>query len=430
MKILVIGSGGREHALAWKFAQSEQVKRVFVAPGNGGTANEKKVENLPITDFDALADFCIEQKVALTVVGPDAALADGVVNLFQSKGLLIFGPSKEAAEIEWSKDFSKSFMKRHNIPTAAYETFTEAQKAHAYIDQQGAPIVIKADGLAAGKGVVVAMTLDEAHQAVDDMLQNNCFGHAGSRIVIEEFMQGEEASFFVLTDGQEFITLATAQDHKRLLDNDQGPNTGGMGAYTPAPVVTPELRAKIIKQVVTPTIHGLAQEGRPFCGFLYVGLMIDEKQQPRVVEYNARMGDPEAQPIMMRLKSDLVPVLLDAARGKLNKDKELDWDRRFALTVILASAGYPQEPRAGDVIKGLPLTDSPEVKVFHAGTRMQDNTLQTSGGRVLCVTALGESVKLAQQHAYEAASAIHFDGMQYRRDIGYRAINRPRGVST
>ena len=426
MKILVIGSGGREHALAWKLAQSEQVKRVYVAPGNGGTANEKKVENLTITDFNALADFCVEEKVALTVVGPDAALAQGVVNLFQSRGLLIFGPTKEAAEIEWSKDFSKAFMKRHGIPTAASESFTDAQKAHAYVEAQGVPIVVKADGLAAGKGVVVAMTLDEAHRAIDDMLQNNRFGDAGSRIVIEEFMQGEEASFFVLSDGREFIVLATAQDHKRLLDADQGPNTGGMGAYSPAPVITPELRAKVLKQIVKPTIAGLAQEGRAFCGFLYVGLMIDENQQPRVVEYNARMGDPEAQPIMMRLKSDLLPVLMDAARGKLNTDKELEWDRRFVLTVILASQGYPQQPRTGDAITGLPVSDVPDVKVFHAGTRMHDGILETSGGRVLCVTALGESVKLAQQSAYEVASRIHFDGMQYRRDIGYRALNRPR----
>ena len=423
MKVLVIGSGGREHALAWKLAQSPKVRLVYVAPGNGGTANTPKLENVPITDFAQLADFCVAQDVKLTVVGPDAALAQGVVNLFQSRGLKVFGPTKEAAEIEWSKDFSKAFMKRHDIPTAAYETFTDAALAHQYVDQQGAPIVIKADGLAAGKGVIVAMTADEAHAAVDSMLLDNRFGESGARIVIEEFMQGEEASFFVISDGNEYITFSTAQDHKRLGDGDTGPNTGGMGAYTPAPLVTPEIQAKVLKQIVRPTLQGMALEGRPFCGFLYVGLMIDESGQPRVVEFNSRMGDPETQPIVMRLKSDLFPVLMLAAEGKLTKETELEWDRRSALTVILASHGYPDSPRKGDLIQGLPLKD-PDTMVFHAGTQWVDGALQTSGGRVLCVTTMADSLKQAQQHAYEAVAHIRFDGMQFRHDIGNKGIAR------
>lgn len=424
MKVLVIGSGGREHALAWKLAQSPLVRRVFVAPGNGGTAKASKIENLELTDFAQLADFCQAQNIVLTVVGPDAALAQGVVNLFQSRGLTILGPTKEAAEIEWSKDFSKQFMQRYNIPTAAYATFSDADQAHLYINQQAVPIVIKADGLAAGKGVVVATSLEQAHDAVDRMLKDRAFGQAGSRIVIEEFMHGEEASFFVLSDGEEFITLASAQDHKRLQDGDKGPNTGGMGAFSPSPLVTPELRAQIIKTIVRPTIAGLAKEGRPFCGFLYVGLMIDEKRQPRVVEFNARMGDPETQPIMMRLKSDLFPLLLDAAQGKLDTDKDLEWDRRCALTVILASEGYPGKPRTGDVITGLENQQERDSMVFHAGTQLKDGVLLSSGGRVLCVTALGDSLKIAQQHAYEAVSHIHFEGMQYRRDIGNKGLLR------
>lgn len=424
MKVLVIGSGGREHALAWKLAQSPLVRRVFVAPGNGGTAKASKIENLELTDFAQLADFCQAQNIVLTVVGPDAALAQGVVNLFQSRGLTILGPTKEAAEIEWSKDFSKQFMQRYNIPTAAYATFSDADQAHLYINQQAVPIVIKADGLAAGKGVVVATSLEQAHDAVDRMLKDRAFGQAGSRIVIEEFMHGEEASFFVLSDGEEFITLASAQDHKRLQDGDKGPNTGGMGAFSPSPLVTPELRAQIIKTIVRPTIAGLAKEGRPFCGFLYVGLMIDEKRQPRVVEFNARMGDPETQPIMMRLKSDLFPLLLDAAQGKLDTDKDLKWDRRCALTVILASEGYPGKPRTGDVITGLENQQERDSMVFHAGTQLKDGVLLSSGGRVLCVTALGDSLKIAQQHAYEAVSHIHFEGMQYRRDIGNKGLLR------
>lgn len=424
MKVLVIGSGGREHALAWKLAQSPLVRRVFVAPGNGGTAKASKIENLELTDFAQLADFCQAQNIVLTVVGPDAALAQGVVNLFQSRGLTILGPTKEAAEIEWSKDFSKQFMQRYNIPTAAYATFSDADQAHLYINQQAVPIVIKADGLAAGKGVVVATSLEQAHDAVDRMLKDRAFGQAGSRIVIEEFMHGEEASFFVLSDGEEFITLASAQDHKRLQDGDKGPNTGGMGAFSPSPLVTPELRAQIIKTIVRPTIAGLAKEGRPFCGFLYVGLMIDEKRQPRVVEFNARMGDPETQPIMMRLKSDLFPLLLDAAQGKLDTDKDLEWDRRCALTVILASEGYPGKPRTGDVITGLENQQERDSMVFHAGTQLKDGVLLSSGGRVLCVTALGDSLKIAQQHAYDAVSHIHFEGMQYRRDIGNKGLLR------
>lgn len=425
MKLLVIGSGGREHALAWKLAQSEMVQRVFVAPGNGGTATTPKLENVPITDFAKLADFCEAQQVALTVVGPDAALADGVVNLFQNRGLVIFGPTKEAAQIEWSKDFSKAFMQRHQIPTAAYATFTEARAAHAYVDKNGAPIVVKADGLAAGKGVVVAMTAQEAHEAIDSMMQGGQFGQSGTCIVIEEFMQGEEASFFVVSDGKEYLVLATAQDHKRLLDGDNGPNTGGMGAYSPAPVVTPEVYARVLKQIVRPTLAGLAQEGRPFCGFLYVGLMIDGKGQPHVVEFNSRMGDPETQPIMMRLKSDLVPILMQAAKGSLNGDTVLEWDRRYALTVVLASQGYPVTPRMGDPITGLP-KPSADVMVFHAGTQLEDGELLTSGGRVLCVTALGESLRQAQQRAYDAVEQIHFHGKQYRHDIGSKGL-KPYG---
>lgn len=423
MKVLVIGSGGREHALAWKLAQSPIVREVFVAPGNGGTQVEPKVKNLALTDFSDLADFCVSEGIKLTVVGPDAALADGVVNLFKSKGLTIFGPTKEAAEIEWSKDFSKAFMVRHNIPTAEYKSFTDAQAAHAYVDEKGAPIVIKADGLAAGKGVVVATSLEQAHAAIDDMLVGGRFGASGHCIVIEEFMQGEEASFFVLTDGHESVILSSAQDHKRLKDGDEGPNTGGMGAYAPAPIVTPDMRAQVLREIVRPTLKGMAMEGRPFCGFLYIGLMIDAGGKARVVEYNSRMGDPEAQPIMMRLKSDLAALLLKAAKGELEADTELEWDRRSALTVIMASHGYPESPRSGDVIHGLPLKDA-DVMVFHAGTKRDGDVLKTNGGRVLCVTALADTLKVAQQVAYDAVSQISFDGMQYRQDIGDKGIAR------
>ena len=426
MKVLVIGSGGREHALAWKLAQGQRVSQVFVAPGNGGTARDERLENVPITDVGALADFAADQKIALTVVGPEASLAAGVVDEFRARGLRIFGPTKAAAQLESSKAFAKDFMKRHGIPTAAYDTFSDPAVAHKYVDQRGAPIVIKADGLAAGKGVVVAMTLDEAHQAIDWILQDNKLGVAhnegGARVVIEEFMQGEEASFIVVCDGRQVVSLATSQDHKRLLDGDEGPNTGGMGAYSPAPVVTPNVHAKVMHEIILPTIAGMAKDGHPFTGFLYAGLMIDEHGQPRTVEFNTRMGDPETQPIMMRLKSDLFELLMHATDGTLDQ-VELQWDRRVALGVVLAAEGYPLNPRKGDVITDLP-EDAEDGMVFHAGTAAVDGKLVTSGGRVLCVTALGESVRTAAQNAYELAAGIQFDGRQYRSDIGHRAIKR------
>ncbi|MFO1227787.1 phosphoribosylamine--glycine ligase [Roseateles sp.] len=426
MKVLVLGNGGREHALAWKLAQSPKVSQVFVAPGNGGTARDPQLKNVPISDVKQLADFAVEQKISLTVVGPEAYLAAGAVDEFRARGLRIFGPTKAAAQLESSKAFAKAFMKRHGIPTAAYETFTDTAAAHAYVDAQGAPIVIKADGLAAGKGVVVAMTLPEAHEAIDWILADNKLGvvhnEGGARVVIEEFLQGEEASFIVLCDGKNVVPLATSQDHKRLLDGDQGPNTGGMGAYSPAPVVTPNVHAKAMHEIILPTIAGMAKDGHPFTGFLYAGLMIDEHGQPRTVEFNTRMGDPETQPIMMRLKSDLVDVLLHATDGTLDQ-VELQWDRRAALGVVLAAHGYPLTPRKGDAITGLP-ADGPDGMVFHAGTVLDGEVLRTSGGRVLCATALGESVKQAAQHAYELAASIEFDGRQLRTDIGHRAIKR------
>ncbi|PND36138.1 phosphoribosylamine--glycine ligase [Paucibacter aquatile] len=426
MKVLVLGNGGREHALAWKLAQAERVSQVFVAPGNGGTARDARLKNVPITDVKALADFAEEQKIALTVVGPEAFLAAGVVDEFRARGLRIFGPTKAAAQLESSKAFAKDFMKRHGIPTAAYETFSDAAAAHAYVDAQGAPIVIKADGLAAGKGVVVAMTLEQAHEAIDWILADNKLGvvhnEGGARVVIEQFLQGEEASFIVLCDGKNVVSLATSQDHKRLLDGDEGPNTGGMGAYSPAPVVTPNVHAKAMHEIIMPTIQGMARDGIPFTGFLYAGLMIDEHGQPRTVEFNTRMGDPETQPIMMRLKSDLLEVLLHATDGTLDQ-VELQWDRRVALGVVVAAHGYPLTPRKGDAISGLP-ADAENVMVFHAGTAEVEGKLQTSGGRVLCVTALGESVRTAQQAAYEALVKIQFDGKQYRQDIGHRAVKR------
>jgi len=426
MKVLVIGSGGREHALAWKLAQCQRVSQVYVAPGNGGTARDERLENVPITDVGALADFAADQKIALTVVGPEAALAAGVVDEFRARGLRIFGPTKAAAQLESSKAFAKDFMKRHGIPTAAYETFSDAAAAHAYVAERGAPIVIKADGLAAGKGVVVAMTLEEAHQAIDWILQDNKLGVAhnegGARVVIEEFMQGEEASFIVVCDGRHVVSLATSQDHKRLLDGDEGPNTGGMGAYSPAPVVTPNVHAKVMHEIIQPTIAGMAKDGHPFTGFLYAGLMIDEHGQPRTVEFNTRMGDPETQPIMMRLKSDLFDALMHATDGTLDQ-VELQWDRRVALGVVLAAEGYPLNPRKGDAITELP-ADAEDGMVFHAGTAAVDGKLVTSGGRVLCVTALGESVRTAAQNAYELAAGIQFEGRQYRSDIGHRAIKR------
>jgi phosphoribosylamine--glycine ligase len=426
MRVLVIGNGGREHALAWKLAQGERVSQVFVAPGNGGTARDERLENVPITDVKALADFAVEQKITLTVVGPEAALAAGVVDEFRARGLRIFGPTQAAAQLESSKAFAKDFMKRHGIPTAAYETFSDPAAAHAYVDRRGAPIVIKADGLAAGKGVVVAMTLEEAHEAIAWILEDNKLGvthnAGGARVVIEDFLAGEEASFIVVCDGKHVVSLATSQDHKRLLDGDQGPNTGGMGAYSPAPVVTPNVHAKVMHEIIQPTIAGMARDGHPFTGFLYAGLMIDEHGQPRTVEFNTRMGDPETQPIMMRLKSDLFELLMHATDGTLDQ-VELQWDRRVALGVVLAAEGYPLNPRKGDAITGLP-EDEDDAMVFHAGTTVADGVLATSGGRVLCVTALGESARTAAQHAYELAAGIQFAGRQYRSDIGHRAIKR------
>ncbi|MFT3956570.1 MAG: phosphoribosylamine--glycine ligase [Piscinibacter sp.] len=430
MKILVIGSGGREHALAWKLVQSAKVQTVYVAPGNGGTALDKRLHNVAITDHDALADFAVAEKIVLTVVGPEAPLAGGIVDTFRARGLRVFGPTRAAAQLESSKAFAKEFMKRHGIPTAAYETFSDAAAAHAYVAGRGAPIVIKADGLAAGKGVVVATTLDEAHQAIDWMLSgdegDNKLGvqhnQGGARVVIEDFLEGEEASFIVLADGKNVVPLATSQDHKRLHDHDQGPNTGGMGAYSPAPVVTPNVHARVMHEIVLPTLAGMAADGMPFTGFLYAGLMIDAQGQPRTVEFNCRMGDPETQPIMMRLKSDLFDVLMHATAGTLDQ-VELEWDRRVALGVVMAAHGYPLTPRKGDVITDIP-AEADDAMVFHAGTTLAGGQLSVSGGRVLCVTALGDSVKQAQTRAYEMLRPIQFDGALYRSDIGHRAIKR------
>ena len=429
MKVLVVGGGGREHALAWKLSQSKRIQKVYVAPGNGGTARDPNLFDVPITDVKALREWAQQEKIELTVVGPEAPLAAGVVDEFRAHGMRIFGPTKAAAQLESSKAFSKAFMHRHGIPTAIYETFTDPALAHAYIDKMGVPIVVKADGLAAGKGVVVAMTVAEAHEAIDFMLLENSLGvvhNAGAdgatvpRVVIEEFLQGEEASFIVLCDGKNVVALATSQDHKRLLDHDQGPNTGGMGAYSPAPVVTAQVHARAMREVIMPTIKGMEKDGIPYTGFLYAGLMIDEKGHPKTLEFNCRMGDPETQPIMMRLKSDLVEVMLAATSEKLDAF-ELEWDRRTALGVVMAAAGYPMNPRKGDVITGLPKDDQ-DAMVFHAGTTAKDGQTLSSGGRVLCVTVLADSVKQAQQKAYEIAKGIHFEGQQYRRDIGFRAI--------
>jgi len=432
MDILVIGGGGREHALAWKLRQSPKAGKIYVAPGNGGTALAGQFDNLPITDVQALRAWAQEHKIGLTVVGPEAPLAAGVVDEFRAHGLRIFGPTRAAAQLESSKAFSKAFMRRHGIPTADYDTFTEPAPAHAFIERLGAPIVVKADGLAAGKGVVVAQTLAEAHAAVDYMLIDNKYGvqhnadaegKAQPRVVIEEFLPGEEASFIVLCDGKNVLALATSQDHKRLLDGDQGPNTGGMGAYSPAPVVTADVHARAMREIILPTVRGMAKDGIPYTGFLYAGLMIDAQGRPKTLEFNCRMGDPETQPIMMRLKSDLVDVLGAAIDGKLDQI-ELQWDRRTALGVVMAAHGYPEQPRKGDAITSLPpdaaLDD--DAMVFHAGTELVDGVLRTSGGRVLCVTALGDSLRLAQQRAYEIVQRIHFDGAQYRRDIGHRAL--------
>ncbi len=428
MKVLVVGSGGREHALAWKLAGSPKVQTVFVAPGNGGTAGEPGVRNVPITDLHPLADFAAEEKVGLTVVGPEAPLAAGIVDLFRARGLRIFGPTRAAAQLESSKAFAKDFMQRHGIPTAHYATFNHPVPAHEHVRHVGAPIVIKADGLAAGKGVVVAMTEEEAHAAIDDMLAASTLGvqqnEGGARVVIEEFMAGEEASFIVACDGVNVVTLATSQDHKRIFDGDQGPNTGGMGAYSPAPVVTPDVHARVMREIIGPTVAGMRKDGMPFTGFLYAGLMIDAQGRPRTVEFNARLGDPEAQVLLMRLKSDPLDLFLHATDGTLDQ-VELQWDRHVALGVVMAAAGYPQAPRRGDVITGLP-GPCDDGHVFHAGTELtSDGPVRTSGGRVLCVTALGDSVRTAQQRAYDMLNPISFDGAQWRRDIGHRAI-KPR----
>ena len=428
MNILVIGGGGREHALAWKLAQSPKVQMVYVAPGNGGTATDPRLKNLPITDALQLREWAQASKVSMTVVGPEGPLAAGVVDEFRAHGMRIFGPTKAAAQLESSKAFSKAFMRRHGIPTAEYATFSDPAAAHAYVNKMGAPTVVKADGLAAGKGVVVAMSEAEAHAAIDFMLVDNTLGvshnEGGARVVIEEFLEGEEASFIVLCDGKNVLALATSQDHKRLQDGDHGPNTGGMGAYSPAPVVTPEVHARAMREVILPTIKGMEKDGIPYTGFLYAGLMIDAQGHPKTLEFNCRMGDPETQPIMMRLKTDLVDVLWAATEpgphGRLD-DLELQWDRRTALGVVLAAPGYPLQPRKGDAIQGIP-AHSEDCAVFHAGTVLQGDTLLTSGGRVLCVTALADGVRQAQQKAYQVIKGIHFDGMQYRSDIGYRAL--------
>lgn len=425
MKLLVIGSGGREHALAWRLSQNAKVQKVYVAPGNAGTALENGLENIALESIDELLAFALREKIYLTVVGPEAPLAAGIVDIFRGAGLRIFGPTKAAAQLESSKDFAKQFMLRHNIPTGFFETFTTTQAAHAYVDKHGAPIVIKADGLAAGKGVVVATTLDEAHQAIDMMLTDNKFGDAGARVVIEEFLPGEEASFIVMVDGKHFLPLATSQDHKRLLDGDLGPNTGGMGAYSPAPVVTPEIHARALREVIQPVIRGMEKDGITYTGFLYAGLMIDAQGGLKVLEFNCRMGDPETQPIMLRLKSSLLALIDHAVNGTL-ENIEVEWDRRTAMGVVLAAANYPGTPRSGDVITGLPKKAEEDAHVFHAGTALRNGEVVTQGGRVLCATALGDSVKMAQRRAYQVAEEIHFADRQMRNDIGYRAISTGR----
>jgi phosphoribosylamine--glycine ligase len=426
MNILVIGGGGREHALAWKIAQSPRIAKVFVAPGNAGTAREPGITNVALTEIAALVEFARSEPAALTVVGPEAPLAAGVVDAFRAAGLKIFGPTRAAAQLESSKDYAKSFMARHGIPTAAYKTFADVGAAHAYVDGRGAPIVVKADGLAAGKGVVVAGTREEAHAAIDRMLVGHSLGDAGARVVVEDCLAGEEASFIVMVDGRNVLPLASSQDHKRLADGDRGPNTGGMGAYSPAPVVTPSVHARIMRDVIVPTVEGMAADGVPYIGFLYAGVMIDDAGNPKVLEFNCRLGDPETQPIMFRLKSDLVD-LIDAGIGGALDQTMAEWDRRVALGVVLAAAGYPDDPHQGAVIDGLERVTAdthPQCHVFHAGTKLSDGKIAVSGGRVLCVTALGDSVRQAQRAAYDAGAAIHFDGMQYRSDIGVHAIAR------
>jgi len=422
MKILVIGSGGREHALAWKLAQSPRVQNVIVAPGNAGSAAEPNCENALANSVEQWLALAKNERVALTVVGPEAPLAAGVVDAFRAEGLRIFGPTRAAAQLESSKDFAKAFMKRHGVPTAEYESFTDAATAHSYVDRKGAPIVIKADGLAAGKGVVVAETLADAHAAIDMMLSDNAFGNAGARVVIEEFLTGEEASFIVMVDGKHVLTMASSQDHKRLLDGDQGPNTGGMGAYSPAPIVTPALHARIMREIILPTVSGMARDGITYTGFLYAGVMVDTQGNPKTLEFNCRFGDPETQPIMMRLKSDFVDLVEHGINGTLDT-VDAEWDRRVALGVVLAAHGYPDSPRKGDPISGLS-SNHDDAHVFHAGTSVQGESVVTAGGRVLCVTALGDTVKIAQKRAYEVAETIRFDGMQMRHDIGWRAIKR------
>jgi phosphoribosylamine---glycine ligase len=422
---MIVGGGGREHALAWKVAQSPRVARVFVAPGNAGTGAEPNVVNVPITSVPALVEFAKTQPIALTIVGPEAPLAAGIVDAFEEAGLRIFGPQRDAARLESSKDFAKAFMARHAIPTAAYRTFTDAPGAHAYVRERGAPIVVKADGLAAGKGVVVAQREDEAHAAIDAMLAGHALGDAGARVVVEDCLIGEEASFIVVADGKHALALASSQDHKRLRDGDAGPNTGGMGAYSPAPVVTPEVHARIMREVIAPALAGMAAEGTPYRGFLYAGVMVDAAGAPRVLEFNCRLGDPETQPIMARLRSDLIELVEHALAGTLDR-ADAQWDRRPALTVVLAAAGYPDAPRRGDVITGLEqaMRARPDVIVFHAGTLAAGGRVEVAGGRVLGVTALGDSLRQAQRAAYDAVAQIHFDGMQCRTDIGHRALDR------
>jgi len=424
MKLLVVGSGGREHALAWKLAQSPRVQKVFVAPGNGGTASESGVENVPIAETPALIEFCRREGIALTVVGPEAPLASGIVDAFREAGLRIFGPSRAAAQLESSKHFAKAFMQRHGLPSARYRSFESAREARAYVAAEKTPIVVKADGLAAGKGVVVAATREQANAAIEAMLSERRFGAAGARVVIEEFLEGEEASFIVMCDGTHVLPLATSQDHKRLRDGDQGPNTGGMGAYSPAPIVTPKVHARVMREIIQPAVQGMAADGHPYTGFLYAGLMIDAAGNPKTLEFNCRLGDPETQPIVMRLKSDLLELLEQALAGSLDR-VEAQWDRRCALGVVLAAAGYPDEPRRGDRIEGVP-APADDCRTFHAGTRLENGALVTHGGRVLCVTSLGDSLRIARSRAYEAIERIRFDGMQYRRDIGHRALKKSR----
>ena len=426
MNLLVIGSGGREHAMAWRLARSPRIGRVYVAPGNAGTAHEDGLFNVSLTAIPDLVDFALKEAIALTVVGPEAPLSAGIVDAFRAKGLKIFGPTRAAAQLEASKDFAKAFMVRHGIPTAVYASFTDENAAHGYIAKQGAPIVIKADGLAAGKGVVVAMTLEQAHAAIDMMLVDNKMGTAGARVVIEEFLEGEEASFIVMVDGKHVLPLASSQDHKRLLDADKGPNTGGMGAYSPASVLTPGIHARVMREVIQPVIQGMEQEGNPYTGFLYAGLMIKSDGSTKTLEFNCRMGDPETQPIMMRLKSDLFTMIEHAVDGTLHTI-DAEWDRRVALGAVMAAAGYPDDPRTGDEITGLQ-RDGEDFHVFHAGTSLRDGKVLTNGGRVLCVTALGDTVRVAQRRVYEIAEGIHFPGSQMRRDIGFRAIGAKKST--